>query len=251
MTGSGLLVETLKQILKSKGITYKDLAAKWRLSEASVKRIMSAGDLSLDRLESACELMGMTFAGLVKQTPFELEAYEQTMPAELEEEFAKNLRLFHYWNLLLDGLTPRQIERKFVVSSAESQKFLLRLDRLGLLELHPKNRVKLLERERRFLRKDGPIGRLILQYAKTTFLESSFKNSLMEHLRFASYRLSPQSALRYKTKIDKIIHDMRNESEVEGRAADSVEFGFFAAFRPATSAVVEPLEPRKGSENSR
>ncbi|MBC7465661.1 MAG: helix-turn-helix transcriptional regulator [Bdellovibrio sp.] len=245
MATSATLIETLKNNLKARGITYKKLAIKWGLSEASVKRLMSDGDLSLSRIETACELMSISFSELIKLTPFEVEIVDQLLKPEHEEEFAQELRLYHFWTLLLEGQTVRQIEKKYVVSVNDVQKFLLQLDRMKLIELHPKNRVKILEQNRRLLRKDGPMGKVLLQQAKTSFLEHPFKNSLLEHLRFTMYKLSPQSAIRYKTKIDKMITEMKNESQIEAELPESIEFGLLAALRPWQSPLLEAL-PLKG-----
>lgn len=235
-----VLIETLKNNLKARGLTYKSLAVKWQLSEASVKRIMSDGDLSLERIEQACELMKMTFSDLIKLAPFEAET-DQVMKPEHEEEFARELKLYHFWSLLQSGQSVKQIEKKFVITEADIQKFLLKLDHMQLIELHPKNRVRVLQYNQRLLRKDGPMGKVLLQQAKTSFLDHPFKNPLLEHLRFTMYRLSPQSAIRYKAKIDKMVTEMKNESEIEQGLPESIEFGLLAAFRPWQSPLLEAL----------
>lgn len=242
MQGSALLIETLKSNLKARGLTYKKLASCWQLSEASVKRIMNDQDLSLHRIEKACQLMNLSFAEFMKLVPFDLETTDQTYLPAQEEEFAKEIRLYHFWDLLVSGMSVKQIEKKFIISANEIQKFLLKLDQLKLIELHPKNRIKILEMHRRLLRKDGPMGRVLLAQAKTSFLDHPFKNTSTEHLRFTLYRLNPQSAIRYKAKIDKMIHEMKNESEVEGHLPESIEFGLLAALRPWHSPLLESLE---------
>jgi len=53
------LVDTLKRILKGRGITYATVAAGLGLSEASVKRMFSRRDLTLQRLEDVCRIAGV------------------------------------------------------------------------------------------------------------------------------------------------------------------------------------------------
>lgn len=245
MSGTRTLVNTLKSNLKSRGITYKVLGLKWQLSEASVKRIMSEEDLTLERIEQACELMGISFSELIKLSPFDLETTDQTISPVHELEFSKDLRLYHFWRLLIEGHSVRQIEKKYIISSSEIQKFLLKLDRLGLIGLYPNNKIKFLSGNRTRLRKDGPLGKILLQEAKTSFLNHSFKNTASEHFRFVLYRLSPSSAIRYKAKIDKLINDMKIESEVESKNTDSIEFGLLAALRPWDSPFMQALKVRK------
>lgn len=243
MKSSQILVETLKQALKLRQINYKTLAQAWGLSEASVKRIMSQGDITLDRIEQACELMQMSFGELIRMTPFQTEVVDQELLPEHEIEFAKEPRLFHFWSLLSDGQTVKAIERKYEISANEIQKFLSVLDHIGLIEWHPGNKVRILVRNRVRFRKDGPMGKKIVMEAKTSFLNADFKAS-EEHMRFGRYKLNPQSANRYKVKMDKLINEMKSESEIEGDQAESVEFGFLLALRPWTSPLLTALKPK-------
>ena len=48
------LISTLKRVLKTRGVTYADLAERIALSEASVKRLFSQGTFTLERLEQVC-----------------------------------------------------------------------------------------------------------------------------------------------------------------------------------------------------
>jgi len=52
----------LKNELKAKGLTYKDVADELDLTEASVKRLFSTEDISLRRLDSICELLRIDLA---------------------------------------------------------------------------------------------------------------------------------------------------------------------------------------------
>ena len=57
---SKLLVSALKRCLKMKGVTYKDLAKLMNLSESSVKRLFASNNLSLQRFEQGCEILGLS-----------------------------------------------------------------------------------------------------------------------------------------------------------------------------------------------
>jgi DNA-binding Xre family transcriptional regulator len=243
MKSSQILVETLKQALKMRRINYKSLALSWGLSEASVKRIMSQGDLTLERIEQACDLMQMSFGELIRLTPFQSETTDQELSLEHESEFVKEPKLFHFWFLLKDGKTVKWIEKKFDVTPAEVQKFLSALDRIQLIELLPENKVRILAKNRVRFRKDGMMGRKIVNDAKESFLNTDFKNP-EEHLRFGMYRLNLQSASRYKAKMDKLIHEMKTESEIEGEQSESVDFGILLALRPWTSPLNTAMKPR-------
>ena len=242
-TAASTLVEALKKLLKAKGVNYKLLGQRWGLSESSVKRLMSQGDLTLDRIEEACGVMQMSFADLIKQTPFDSESADPTLTPEQEAAFVAIPPLYHFSSLIFEGKREKQIEKKYILSSSEIQKFLSTLDRIGLIELLPLNKVRLLSDGKVRFRRDGPMGKMILQQAQTSFLESNFKQEA-EHLRFGLYRLSPQSVHRYKAKMDKLMQEMKSDSEYEHDQADSVEFGFLLALRPWVSPLLKTLKLR-------
>ena len=48
------IINSLKRLMKSRQITYRELGRRIRLSEASVKRIFSRATLTLARLDDIC-----------------------------------------------------------------------------------------------------------------------------------------------------------------------------------------------------
>ena len=54
------IVDALKRMLKGRGITYANVAAGLGLSEASVKRMFSRRDFTLQRLEDVCRVAGQS-----------------------------------------------------------------------------------------------------------------------------------------------------------------------------------------------
>ena len=66
MAHTDTLIETLKQALKANGLTYADIARSLNWSEASVKRWFANGNMTVQRLEAICELIGMEMIDLVR-----------------------------------------------------------------------------------------------------------------------------------------------------------------------------------------
>ena len=67
MSESHNLIKELKRQLKLSGIHYVDVAKHLGLSEGSVKRLLAEGSqISLDRLERICQLIGLEMAELFK-----------------------------------------------------------------------------------------------------------------------------------------------------------------------------------------
>ena len=59
MVQTAQLISVLKQFLKRHGFSYRDVARRLNLSEASVKRLFSDHHFSLSRLDNVCQMMGM------------------------------------------------------------------------------------------------------------------------------------------------------------------------------------------------
>jgi DNA-binding Xre family transcriptional regulator len=57
---------SLKQIMKSRQVTYAELGRRIRLSEASMKRIFSRATLSLARLEQICQALDVSIQEVVR-----------------------------------------------------------------------------------------------------------------------------------------------------------------------------------------
>ena len=59
MTTSTRLVAALKRVLKSRSLTYRELAERLGLSESAVKHMFSTGNFSLKRLDHVCEVLAI------------------------------------------------------------------------------------------------------------------------------------------------------------------------------------------------
>ncbi len=60
MKDSRRLLLTLKRLLKFNGFNYRKIATSLAISEPTVKRLFSNGNISLDRLTQLAELIDMT-----------------------------------------------------------------------------------------------------------------------------------------------------------------------------------------------
>ena len=66
MADSRTLLKHLKARLREQGITYRELAQRLRLSEPTVKRDLSRGRFSLQRLDRICEVLNLTLEELLE-----------------------------------------------------------------------------------------------------------------------------------------------------------------------------------------
>ncbi len=126
------LVDALKRMLKGQGLTYADVAAGLNLSEASVKRMFSRRDFTLQRLEDVCRLAGIDFADLARAVS-EHNAGISQLTVEQEEEIVSDPKLMLVALCAVNNWTLEQIVATYEMSQAECIRCLVRLDRRRII----------------------------------------------------------------------------------------------------------------------
>ena len=167
------IVAELKRVLKERAITYAVVATRLELSLASVKRLFSTGDLSLERMDVVCELAGMEMSELLERMS-ERSAPVSKLTVAQEQEVISDPKLFMVTWLVLSRTRFEEIVATYTLTKLEVQRCLVRLDRLGIIELQPLNRVRLLVSRHFSWRTGGPVQRFIHQKLLREFLTANF-----------------------------------------------------------------------------
>jgi transcriptional regulator with XRE-family HTH domain len=176
MADQALIVSELKRSLRERGLTYAAVASKLGLSLASVKRLFSSGDFSLARIDQICELLGTGLREILER------ADERTAPANpltlaQEQQLVSDPKLLLITWLVVNRTSFEEIVRLYRFTERETLGYLLRLDRLKVIELQPGNRVRLLVSRRFSWRPGGPVQRYIHEKLLREFLGSHFTGS--------------------------------------------------------------------------
>lgn len=233
----------LKRSLKNKGILYRDLAKALELSESSVKRILSSKSLSLERLEEICRVADLSFAEIVKDANFEESDQPVLLTDEQESALAENARLLHYFMMLQEGKTVQQIEKEYMIPLPESKKYLFQLDKLQLIELHPRDRVKMKKQGALRFRRDGPVGKALFAQTKQRYLNYDFRNE--DYIRFTMVKISTSTVARYKAKLERLLADILEESKYEiEHGVPVVDSGILMAIRPWKYSYMDAIEKK-------
>lgn len=237
----------LKRALKSRNIIYRDLAESLQLSESSIKRILSDKSISLERIEEICKACDLSFAEICKNANFEEDLVAHTMTKEQEKVLAENPRLLHYFVLLNDGMLPPKIEREFDISSQESKKHLLQLDKMNLIELHPRDRVKLKNKSGSLrFRRDGAVGKVLFAQTKKDYLNYDFEGEF-DYLRFSTNSFPLDSIGKFKKKFDKLLAEIQEEARlVEGSQKKTEDIGVLLSFRPWKYSSLDAIKKKSG-----
>lgn len=244
MESSKLIIESLKSHLKLRGLAYRDLGRAWDLSESSVKRVMSSEELSLSRLEKACELMDIPLGDFLKQINFNKNSEMFYLTHDQELKLSKDPEALHYFLLIEDGWNPTDIVREYSISAEKNIKTLNQLERWGLIELLPQNKIK-----RKFMgdlrfRKKGPLGRNLETLIRSEFLQSTFERE-DEYFTFLHLNFLPNEMARFRSRLSEFIKELMAESD-ERRDHPNVQVqGMIVALRPWESPLTKTFVKRK------
>lgn len=205
---SKLLVAALKRCLKTNGVTYKMLAVSMNLSESSVKRLFASNNLSLQRFEQVCDVVGLSIFDVSKMAREEDEKTDpHTLSIEQERALAENVDLLIGFHLILNGWEFGQITESFKWSEPEVIKILTTLDKLKLIDLQPENKVNLLTANNIHWRKNGPVKKRHAKRVFEDFLSDNFDRD-DQFLDFEILELSPASSNILKRKLQLLIKEI-------------------------------------------
>jgi transcriptional regulator with XRE-family HTH domain len=168
-----MLIAALKRALRQQGLTYAQVGKDLGLSESSVKRIFSTERLSLERLEEICALMGLAISDLLDLTR-NAERRITELSEEQEHELVGNPKTLLVAILAISHWTASKILETYQLSNAELVKILARLDKMGVIELLPDNRIKVRLARNFNWRKAGPIQKFFEERVQRQFFASSF-----------------------------------------------------------------------------
>jgi transcriptional regulator with XRE-family HTH domain len=236
------MIEALKRVLKSKGVTYGDLARALKVSEPTVKRVFSERSFTLYRLEQICETVGISLGQLAKLADSSSSAEAVVLTEGQEKALASDPRLFAFFHLLANGQSPEQIARGYRVSEPEKLKFLSRLSRLGLIELLPGKGVRLLFNRHFRWSASGPLMNLYQKPIRDEFFCSAFEKD-HELLRLVLGRLSPQSFAQLRKKFHKLLleFDELNEMDRDLPKGEAEDMAILIAYRPWAFSKIRAL----------
>lgn len=213
MASAEQLIATLKKVLKSRGKTYADLARGLELSEASIKRLFSEKTFTLQRLDEICRLLDMDLFELARMARGEAEAVRQMTLAQ-EELLASDRKLLGVFYLLRNNRELADIVNDYEISEPECIRLLVKLDRAGLLELLPGNRVHLRVSRHVRHRPYGPLRQKLGAEMVDNFLSVRFDEH-GGHFRFEVGELSVASAAMLHRKLDRLAAEFYELSELD------------------------------------
>ena len=202
MSQSLQIIITLKKTLKAKGIKYTDVAKHLCMSESSIKRQFTQGDISLSRLERICDLLSMDITDLLELVQLETMQIEQ-LSIQQERKIVSNPKLMLVTVLVLNNLTFEEIFEIYSFELPELIKMLLQLEKLNLIQLKPDNKIKPLISRTFEWQKNGPIQCYFETHIQDDFFACQFDKP-GEIRVVINGMISPQSTQTMHKKIKQL-----------------------------------------------
>ena len=200
------LIEALKALFRSHGLRHADIAASLGLSRTTLKRRLSGQGLTIDLLESLCALVDVTLNELFELAAVSDDKRAKRLTLEQENALHADVRLGFIFTRLREGWSASEIQRECRIGEAPLVGYLVQLEKLGLIDLLPGNRVRLHTVRDIDWRKNGPMWHSVDRYLSDIFAMMDSDDAEMAR-RVAVVKLTPASV----AQLDDLFHDLQTE----------------------------------------
>src|SRR6202051_2469819 len=211
------LIATVKRQLKAQGRSYQDVARFLELSEASVKRLFSSERFTVERLAKIGELLGFTLAELLQTAASSVPELDTLTNAQ-EAQLVSDEKLLMVTVLALNHWSVVDMVNWYHISAAEVVKRLRILDRMGVIELLPGDRIRRRARRDFDWLPDGPIKHYFSAQGVGDFLSGQF-DQREESWDFSPARWTPPAQAEMKVELRRLRRKLASLHEESVSAA--------------------------------
>jgi hypothetical protein len=218
------LVSVIKKELKTLNMTYADLAQALDMAESSVKRMLAKGDMSLSRVDDICRALKLDFAELARRVA-DAQPLLQRLTPEQERAVVADKKLLLVAICVLSQWTLEQMTTAYRLSEAECVKYLVQLDRIGIIELRPLNRYRLkLAKTFRWL-PHGPVMDYFREHALLDYFGGGFDGEA-EGLMLVHGSVSRAVAPAFMDRLQRVAQDFAQQHQADQKLADKDREGY-------------------------
>jgi DNA-binding Xre family transcriptional regulator len=199
------LIDALKRLLRGQGMTYRELASRLKMSEAAVKRMFSLRAMSLQRLEQICDVLDIGLADLAAESARGKDSMAQLSEAQeraLVSEPALLLALF----LSLNRWKQADVLAQFSFTEPQWTGLLVKLDRLGIIELLPGNRARALTARNFRWRRNGPMELYFREKLLGDYFADAFDGE-QDGLFLLSGSLSVDGVRQMRQRLEEVVRE--------------------------------------------
>ena len=135
------ILTTLKQMIKAKGLKYKQISELSKIPESSLKKIFSGRDCSLKTMLEICQAVEIRFQDVLdmkeEETP---EAFE--FNEEQASYFADYIDCYKFFIRIFRGTPMKEVMADLNINENLKSRYLRELEDINLIERHAGNQIK-------------------------------------------------------------------------------------------------------------
>jgi transcriptional regulator with XRE-family HTH domain len=218
------LVAAVKKELKAAQMTYADLAQALGMAESSVKRMLSMVDMSVSRVDAICRALKIDFAELARRVA-DTQPLLREMTAEQERAVVADKKLLLVAICVLSQWTLEQITASYRLSEAECVKYLVQLDRIGIIELRALNRYRLKLAKTFRWRPHGPVMNYFRDHALLDYFAGGFDGT-GEGLMLVHGSVSRTLAPLFMERLQRVAQDFAQQHQTDQKLASKDREGY-------------------------
>lgn len=213
MSTTADLVAAVKKELKAAGLTYADLAQRLGMAESSVKRMLAKGDMPLSRVDAICRALRMDFADLARRVA-DAQPLLTELTHEQERAVVADKKLLLVAISVLSQWTLEQITCTYRITEAECIRYLVQLDRIGVIELRPLNRYRLKLAKAFRWRPHGPVMNYFREHAVLDYFGGGFEGPA-EALLLVHGSISRAMAPAFVERLQRLAQDFSAQHQAD------------------------------------
>ncbi len=217
MSTTNDLVTALKAELKAAGITYADLAAELGMAESSIKRIFAKADMPLSRIDEVLRVLKMDFAELARKIA-DAQPLRRELTLEQETAVVADPKLMLLAICCVSQWTFEQMVATYQITDAECVRYLLRLDKLGFIELRPLNRYRLKVGKGFRWRPNGPAMAYFREHVADDYYSGGFDGD-GETLMLVHGHISTAQAANFVERLQRVGQDFAQQHLADQKLA--------------------------------
>jgi transcriptional regulator with XRE-family HTH domain len=206
LTPTGMMIDALKDEFKARGIHYRTVAERLKVSEATIKRYLRGNSVTLTAVQKMAEIVNLDVLSLASLAQRKSRV-DRAMSKLQEEELSKDRNLRGTLYFLGRGWTPAQIGTEFGITN-QLASLLARLVDLGLIRRVSADSFKILARPSDDAKRAGPLSTRTLELARQFVSTLNLRDSACSWL-FYQARLSPGSEVAWRDMMKRFDAELR------------------------------------------
>lgn len=211
--------DTIKDLLKRRGMTYSDVAERLGLSESGVKKMFSTRDCSLTRLYELADIVGIKPAELFAVSDAPAPEVVELTPRQQAWLLDRPVVFRFYWRLVMERRSVPEIQSMLELDDRETSRVLARLEDMRVIRIEkPSGRVRVPDAEDVRWPKTGPlVDHFNLRWAANVVDDASVHDDSVFRIMQMSMRES--TAAEFRDRLASLINDFDLRARYEQNVA--------------------------------